>query len=120
MLNAQSLINAFRKLHYIYSSQLGTPLVETEPTFSSCCMTSYDPQPFYNPSVIAVTVSNEPEESPEFRPMLETISDYNYPEEIPGLTVHDSRMRRFHDCLNVAIEAHRDIWEDDKIGRAHV
>ena len=113
MLNAQSLINAFRKLHYIYSSQLGTPLVETEPTFSSCCMTSYDPQPFYNPSAIAVTVSNEPEKSPEFRPMLETISDYNYPEEIPGLTVHDSRMRRFHDCLNVAIEAHRDIWEDD-------
>ena len=113
MLNAQSLINAFRKLHYIYSSQLGTPLVETEPTFSSCCMTSYDPQPFYNPSAIAITVSNEPEESPEFRPMLETISDYNYPEEIPGLTVHDSRMRRFHDCLNVAIEAHRDIWEDD-------
>ena len=113
MLNAQSLINAFRKLHYIYSSQLGTPLVETEPTFSSCCMTSYDPQPFYNPSAIAVTVSNEPEELPEFRPMLETISDYNYPEEIPGLTVHDSRMRRFHDCLNVAIEAHRDIWEDD-------
>lgn len=113
MLNAQSLINAFRKLHYIYSSQLGTPLVETEPTFSSCCMTSYDPQPFYNPSAIAVTVSNEPEELPEFRPMLETISDYNYPEEIPGLTVHDSRMRRFHDCLNVAIEAHRDIWEDN-------
>ena len=95
--NTQSLLNAFRKLHYIYSSQLGTPLVETEPTFSSCCMTSYDPQPFYNPSAIAITVSSEPEESPEFRPMLETISDYNWPEEIPGLTVHDSRMRRYQD-----------------------
>ena len=111
--NTQSLLNAFRKLHYIYSSQLGTPLVETEPTFASSCMTSYDPQPFYNPSAIAITVSSEPEESPEFRPMQESISDYNWPEEIPGLTVHDSRMRRFHDCLNVAIEAHRDIWEDE-------
>ena len=108
-----TLLNAFRKLHYIYSSQLGTPLAEHDPTFESCCMTSYDPQPFYNPSAIAITVSSEPEESPEFRPMLETISDYNWPEEIPGLTVHDSRMRRFHDCLNVAIEAHRDIWEDE-------
>ena len=34
-----TLLNAFHKLHYIYSSQLGTPLTETEPTFSSCCMT---------------------------------------------------------------------------------
>ena len=109
----QSLLNAFRKLHYIYSSQLGTPLAEHEPTFESSCMTSYDPQPFYNPSAIAITVSAEPEASPEFRPMLETISDYNWPEEIPGVSVHESRMRRFHDCLNVAIEAHRDIWEDD-------
>ena len=108
-----TLLNAFRKLHYIYSSQLGTPLAEHDPTFESCCMTSYDPQPFYNPSAIAITVSSEPEESPEFRPMLETISDYNWPEEIPGLSVHESRMRRFHDCLNVAIEAHRDIWEDE-------
>ena len=108
-----ALLNAFRKLHYIYSSQLGTTLVETEPTFLSCCMTSYDPQPFYNPSAIAVTVSNEPEESPEFRPMQENISDYNWPEEIPGLTVHESRVRRFHDCLNVAIETHRDIKEDE-------
>ena len=37
----------------------------------------------------------------------EAISDYNWPEEIPGLSVHDSRMRRFHDCLDVAIEARR-------------
>ena len=111
--NTQPLLNAFRKLHYIYSSQLGTPLAEYEPNFMSSCMTSYDPQPFYNPSAIAITVSSEPEESPEFRPMQETISDYNWPEEIPGLSVHDSRMRRFHDCLNVAIEAHRDIWDDE-------
>jgi len=107
-----TLINAFRKLHYIYSSQLGTPLAEHVPNFMSSCMTSYDPQPFYNPSAIAITVSSEPEDSPEFRPMQEAISDYNYPEEIPGLTVHESRMRRFHDCLDAAQEAHRDLWLD--------
>ena len=37
MLNAQSLTNAFRKLHFIYSSQLGTPLAEHEPTFETSC-----------------------------------------------------------------------------------
>ena len=110
--NGQCLLNAFRKLHYIYSSQLGTPLAEHEPTFMSCCMVSYDTQPFYNPSAIAITVSTEPENSPEFHSMQESISDYNWPEEIPGLTVHDSRMRRFHDCLDAAQEAHRDLWLD--------
>ena len=112
MVNGQSLLNAFRKLHYIYSSQLGTPLAEYEPTFESCCMTSYDPQPFYNPSAIAITVSHELEESVEFRPMQESISDYSYPEEIPGLSVHDSRIRRFHDCLDAAQELHRDLLLD--------
>ena len=77
MLNAQSLTNAFRKLHFIYSSQLGTPLAEHEPTFETSCKASYDPQPFYNPSAIALTVSSEPEATPEFRPIQEDISDYN-------------------------------------------
>ena len=116
--NAQLLINAFRKLHYIYSSQLGTPLAEREPTFESSCKASYDPQPFYNPSALAITVSPEPEETPAFRAMQEAISDYNYPEEIPGMSVKDSRMRRFHDCLDAAIEAHRDMSDDDLFATA--
>ena len=113
MLNAQSLANAFRKLRYIYSSQLGTPLSEQEPTFASSVKASYDPKPYYNPDAIAITVSSEPEESPEFRSIQEDISDYNYPEEIPGLSLHDSRMRRFHDCLDSAIEKHHSLQEDE-------
>ena len=109
-----ALFNAFRKLHYIYSSQLGTPLAEHEPTFETCCKASYDPQPFYNPSAIAVTVSSEPETTPEFRPTQEDISDYNYPEEIPGLSLRNSRMRRFHDCLDTVIEKHSDLRNDDE------
>ena len=108
-----ALLNAFRKLHYIYSSQLGTPLAEREPTFETSCKVSYDPQPFYNPAAIAIVVSSQPEESPAFRSMQEDISDYNYPEEIPGLSIRNSRMRRFHDCLDAAIEKHRDIQEDE-------
>ena len=109
-----ALLNAFRKLHYIYSSQLGTPLAEHEPTFETSCKASYDPQPFYNPAAIAIVVSSQPEDSPEFRPMQENISDYNYPEEIPGLSLRNSRMRRFHDCLDTAIEKYRDIGDDEE------
>lgn len=106
-------LNAYRKLHYIYSSQLGTPLAKAKPDFQTCCAASYDPTPFYNPEALPVMVAAEPEETPEFRSMQEHISDYNYPEEIPGLSQHDSRMRRFHDCLDAAIEAHRDMKEDE-------
>ena len=108
-----ALLNAFRKLHYIYSSQLGTPLAEHEPTFETSCKASYDPQPFYNPAAIAVTVSSEPETTPEFRPIQESISDYNYPEEIPGLSLRDSRMRRFHDCLDAVIEKYNNLRDDE-------
>ena len=75
-------------------------------TAASSVKASYDPKPYYNPDAIAITVSSEPEESPEFRSIQEDISDYNYPEKIPGLSLHDSRMRRFHDCLVSAIEKH--------------
>ena len=109
-----ALLNAFRKLHYIYSSQLGTPLAEHEPTYETSCKASYDPQPFYNPAAIAIVVTSQPEDSPEFRPMQEDISDYNYPEEIPGLSLRNSRMRRFHDCLDTAIEKYRDICNDEE------
>ena len=112
-LSETTQLNAFRKLHYIYSSQLCTPLSEQEPSFSTCCKVSYDPQPYYNPDAIAITVSSETEETPEFRTMQEDISDYNYPEEIPGMSQHDSRMRRFHDCLDAAIEKHCDKCDDE-------
>lgn len=115
---ATTLLNAFRKYHYIYSSQLGTPLADVEPTFETCCKACYDPQPFFNPEAIAIQVPDEPEETPEFRSQQENISDYNYPEEIPGLSVHESRMRRFHDCLDNAIEKYRDSRNDELFATA--
>ena len=106
------LVNAFRKLHYIYSTQLGTQVADHEPTLATSCKTSYDPQPYYNSSALAISVSDEPEDTPQYRIVQEDISDFNYPEEIPGMSIHDSRMRRFHDCLDAATEAHID--EEDE------
>ena len=108
-----ALVNAFRKLHYIYSSQLGTKMADHEPTLITSCKTSYDPQPYYNPEALAITVSSQPEDTPEYKSIQEDISDYNYPEEIPGMSVRDSRMRRFHDCLDAATEAHLDKEDDE-------
>ena len=100
-----ALLNAFRKYHYIYSSQLGTPVADHEPAFATSCPVSFDPRPYYNPSAIPIVVSAMPEESPAFRVQQEEISDFSFPEEIPGMSQYASRMRRFHDCLDEAIEA---------------
>jgi hypothetical protein len=108
-----ALQNAFRKLHYIYSSQLATHLTDKEATLRQTCKVASDPQPYYNPSALAVVVSQEPEQSPEFRIMQQDISDYNNPEEIPGISLHSSRMRRFHDCLDAAIEKHLAIKDQE-------
>ena len=108
-----ALANAFRKLHYIYSSQLCTRLTDQEAALDVSCKVVYDPKPYYNPSALAVTVTNEPEESPEFRITAQDISDYNDPEEIPGVSLYNSRMRRFHDCLDAAIEKHRGIKDEE-------
>ena len=117
-LTQTALTNAFRKLHYIYSSQLGTPLADHEPTFESCCRVSYDPKVYYNDSALILSVSTEPEDSPEFKSQQEDISDYNDPEEIPGLSLRASRMRRFHDCLDAAIIANLDKSDDELYGTA--
>ena len=106
------LLNAYRKLHYIYSTQLGTQVADHEPSLAVSCKVSYDPQPYYNPEALPIIVSEELEDVPEYRIIQENISDYNYPEEIPGMSVHDSQMRRFHDCLDAATEAHLD--EEDE------
>ena len=104
-LTDDALLNAFRKYHYIYSSQLGTPLTEQEPAWDTVCPASFDPWPYYNPSSVAIVVSAKREKSPAFRLQQEDISDYNFPEEVPGLSLYASRVRRFHDCLNAAIES---------------
>ena len=113
-LTDDALLNAFRKYHYIYSSQLGTPLAEHEPTWDTVCPASYDPQPYYNPSPVAIVVSAGREKSTAFRLQQEDISDYNFPEEVPGLSLHASRVRRFHDCLDAAIEACQVLRKDDE------
>ena len=40
-------------------------------------------------------------------------SDYHDPQEVPGLSLLTSRVRRFHDCLDEALERHRAEVDDE-------
>ena len=43
----------------------------------------------------------------------EELSDYHDLVEVPGMSVLTSRVRRFHDCLDEAMERHRDKEDDE-------
>lgn len=43
----------------------------------------------------------------------EELSDYHDPQEVPGVDLLTSRVRRFHDCLDDALERHRDKEDDE-------
>lgn len=45
--------------------------------------------------------------------MYKEISDYNNPQEVPGLSLQESQIRRFHDCLNEQLELFRGKENDD-------
>lgn len=109
----QALTNAYRKLHFLYSSQFGTRLYESEPQFDDSCLASHDPAPVYHPAANAIIISACKEETPAYKQTQASISDYNFPDEIPGLSVQVSRSRRFHDCLDNAIEMHIDKEGED-------
>ena len=104
---------AYSKLHFIYSSQLGTPFAPHQPSAESSCLVSYDPEPIYNPAAMTLTATPDDIQTPAFRIQQEAISDYQDPEEIPGMSVNASRMHRFHSCLNAAIEANSDIQDEE-------
>ena len=42
----------------------------------------------------------------------ELITDYNNPQEVPGMSELTSRVRRFHDCLDEMLERHRGMTDD--------
>lgn len=46
------------------------------------------------------------------KPINREISDFHAPCEVPGLSVLTSRVRRFHDCLDEALEQHRDKGDE--------
>lgn len=45
--------------------------------------------------------------------ILEELSDYYDPQEVPGVDTQTSRVRRFHDCLDDALERHRGMEDDE-------
>lgn len=45
--------------------------------------------------------------------IADELSDYHNPQEVPGVSILASRVRRFHDCLDEAMERHRDLQDDE-------
>lgn len=60
-------LNAYKRLHYIYSSQLGLSIDNIEPTIDQACMLSYDEEAYHNPTSEVLYVREIDDEIPVFK-----------------------------------------------------
>lgn len=96
------MAEGYRRLHYLYSSQLGVNIPLTAPADDAMCLMSADAGVFYNPHAVAFTVDlglsvdsfgglgvnvHEVEESP-----------------LPGKTVDEAHRYIFYSCWNAVLD----------------
>lgn len=60
-------LNAYKRLHYIYSSHLGLSVDNVEPKLDLVCMCSYDKDMYYNPNAEKIFARNEDVDIPEYK-----------------------------------------------------
>lgn len=100
------MAEGYRRLHYLYSSQLGVNIPLTAPADDAMCLMSADAGVFYNPHAVAFTVDlglsvdsfgglgvnvHEVEESP-----------------LPGKTVDEAHRYIFYSCWNAVLDTRLD------------
>lgn len=59
--------NAYRRLHYIYSTHLGLSVDNVEPSLESSCLMSYDSDAYFNPDAEMLFARDEDKDIPEYK-----------------------------------------------------
>jgi len=94
------LLNAYGRLHYHYSAQLGLTLDRDEPAVGQSFLVSADKDVWFNPDSDAFFVRYEAAEVPEYR----TEADGKMPtDRLPGYTSLQSQCEIFEWCLRDAL-----------------
>lgn len=107
----QMQLNAYRRLHYLYSSQLGLTVDNFEPKLDRCCLMSYDPDVCYNADALAVMASiKDDDDTPDYQDRHSDISDYDADDQ----NRFEAMRMQYHYCLSDALEQSRLITDDDE------
>src|SRR5574344_2699481 len=81
---------AYRKLHYIYSTQLQMSIDKIPPTLESSCCVSVDPEAVFHEDAITLTVTDH--ETPSLKPLV-------MPKKAEELPIFDKRTKSQTDRL---------------------
>lgn len=94
-------LNAYKRLHYIYSAQLGITVDRFEPTLDHLCLMSSDRDVCYNEDSIPVLVNETDNDTPDFTQPQPAVSDY---ESELGLNKLQLMRKQYVSCLQNARE----------------
>ena len=72
---AKIQLNAYKRLHYIYSAQLGLTIDNINPTLDTSCPLSYDPDIYHNPGSEPYYVREDEEMTPQYKGQNHTEGD---------------------------------------------
>lgn len=100
--------NAYKRLHYLYSAQLGLTIDNMAPALNLSCPISYDPDTYHNPSSEPFYVREEEGMVPQYKGQGSTDSETK-PFDISNVT---SLGLIFECCLNDAGEKARMVCND--------
>ena len=99
-------LNAYAKLHYLYSTQLAIRVDNIAPSLRTSCTLSHDPDVFFNPYCATIIVSPTDQVAARLSKTARTESQdapYNN-KVIPGLSTEASMRHEYQACKADALE----------------
>ena len=107
-------LNAYAKLHYLYSTQLAIRVENIAPSLRSSCELSHDEGLYFNPECEVMIVSPEDQTAERLsRTVRHETGDGTNKTTIPGLSTEASRRHEYQACKADALEeCHLDKDED--------
>ena len=98
-------LNAYAKLHYLYSTQLAIRVENIAPSMRSSCEMSHDEQVYFNPDCAVMIVSPDDQTAERLsRTVRHEMGDDAGSATIPGLSTEASRRHEYQACKADALE----------------
>ncbi|MBP7359902.1 MAG: hypothetical protein KA955_11270 [Prevotella sp.] len=98
---AKIQLNAYKRLNYLYSSQLDITVDNIQPTLQTECLMSADKGIYFNPEFDPIVVSDNDIKIPTYRKVQNT--DYS-DSLLPGMNQQSTNQHIFHHCMADALE----------------
>ena len=111
-------LNAYAKLHYLYSTQLAIRVDNIPPSLRSNCLVSHDPDVFFNPYCEVMMVSSEDQTADRLSRTVrhekrQESEDRIQEGVIPGLSTEASKRHEYQACKANALEVCRLDSDED-------